>query len=328
MKNNNCGIYAIVNQVNGKMYIGSSKNLERRHYEHLKLLRRNRHGLRYRNGQLRGQLDHLQKAFSSYGEQAFKWEVLEYCKEERLKKREQYYIDKYNVFNPYCGYNLSPKTERIIMTDEIKEKIRQGNLGKKKSEEMKKKLSETKLGKPNYKLRGRKRPLEIIEKVSKSLKGRKAPNKGIPCSEEQKNKIRIKLTGTKLPEETKIKISKKLKGRLISQETRSKMSYGMRKYKHLVEEWRVLKRQGMSCRGIGKKYGVSKSVIIAYLTKHYSEKEEIMKRKYVHLVSEWRDLKNQGLNYSEIGRRYNIPNETVRHYLVNLYSEKQKEVNV
>lgn len=39
----NAGIYMIVNKVNGKRYVGSSRNCHRRKSEHLSRLRRNAH---------------------------------------------------------------------------------------------------------------------------------------------------------------------------------------------------------------------------------------------------------------------------------------------
>ena len=54
------GIYKIVNKVNGKYYVGGSKNIHKRWLEHKGLLRRNIHD----NG-------HLQNAWNKYGEATF-----------------------------------------------------------------------------------------------------------------------------------------------------------------------------------------------------------------------------------------------------------------
>ena len=51
-----CGVYKIVNTVNGKIYIGSSKNIDRRWNEHIRVLELNAH-----NNQ------HLQNAWNKYG---------------------------------------------------------------------------------------------------------------------------------------------------------------------------------------------------------------------------------------------------------------------
>ena len=56
----NCGVYQIKNTLNGKAYIGSSKNIKRRLGIHRSMLRRGTH----RN-------PHLQNAWNKYGESAF-----------------------------------------------------------------------------------------------------------------------------------------------------------------------------------------------------------------------------------------------------------------
>lgn len=85
------GIYKIVNVINNKFYIGSSKNLNKRFKIHLSELKNNRHNNFY-----------LQKSFNKYGENNFKFEIIENCSKEILLKREQYYID---TLKP--EYNLS-----------------------------------------------------------------------------------------------------------------------------------------------------------------------------------------------------------------------------
>ena len=59
------GVYQIRNVVNGKFYVGSSKDIKNRHAAHRKLLRGNRH-----------HCPHLQAAWNKYGEDCFKFEVI------------------------------------------------------------------------------------------------------------------------------------------------------------------------------------------------------------------------------------------------------------
>lgn len=87
--NTNCGIYKLTNHLNGKSYIGQSKQLTTRKYQHLntnkhKLILKDTQGIDFKN--------HIM------------WEVLEYCPQEMLNQREQYYINKYNTLYPN-GYN-------------------------------------------------------------------------------------------------------------------------------------------------------------------------------------------------------------------------------
>jgi len=74
------GIYQIRNLQNGKVYIGSSKNIFTRWKRHLSNLKNKNHPN-----------SHLQSSFNKYGINNFSFEILEETNE--LIKREQFYID-------------------------------------------------------------------------------------------------------------------------------------------------------------------------------------------------------------------------------------------
>ena len=112
MEGNICGIYCILNQVNGHMYIGSSKCIRSRWYMHRNDLRKNRHHSQY-----------LQYAWNKYLEENFQLIILELSKESELTSREQFWFD-----NAYPEYNMSSIAGRIEFTDYIKEKVRQAQL--------------------------------------------------------------------------------------------------------------------------------------------------------------------------------------------------------
>ena len=87
------GIYCITNLVNGKKYIGQSRNIENRWREHrLKPFQPN-----YKDGKI------LYQAIRKYGLDNFKFEVLEKCKIEELDEREIYWIAFYQTFPPDLG---------------------------------------------------------------------------------------------------------------------------------------------------------------------------------------------------------------------------------
>ncbi len=90
------GIYSIVNIINNKIYIGSSRYLSRRKNQHFNNLRKNKHSN-----------NHLQTAWNKYGEENFKFFIIEECLEENLLFREQYYIDKHKAYDREIGYNKS-----------------------------------------------------------------------------------------------------------------------------------------------------------------------------------------------------------------------------
>jgi len=86
------GIYSIRNTKNGKRYIGSSNNIERRLMFHLSNLRGGRGSKA------------LQAAFDEYGEDNFAIEILKVVGEGHdLRTIEEHYIWKYDTL--YNGYN-------------------------------------------------------------------------------------------------------------------------------------------------------------------------------------------------------------------------------
>lgn len=91
------GIYIIKNIVDNKVYIGRSKDIDSRISSHKCNLRRNKHINK-----------HLQNAWNKYGEDNFKFEVVEICNNiEETYSKEIFYIEKYESSNRDKGYNLS-----------------------------------------------------------------------------------------------------------------------------------------------------------------------------------------------------------------------------
>ncbi len=100
-----CGIYCIENIIDGKKYIGQSKNIYNRWYQHKLELNHNKHGNRY-----------LQNAWNKYGENNFKFYIIEKCSEDELNEKEIYYIncfDSHAHFGKRNGYNLTTGGEGI-----------------------------------------------------------------------------------------------------------------------------------------------------------------------------------------------------------------------
>lgn len=123
------GIYIILNLINGKFYIGSSKNLRKRKLTHFQHLRRNIH-----------HCIHMQRAFNKYGEKPFIFIELIYC--ENYKEIEQSMLDKveakhcYNVSSSASGGFLienHPEKERLLA--EASERLKLCRPGKPKYKE-------------------------------------------------------------------------------------------------------------------------------------------------------------------------------------------------
>jgi group I intron endonuclease len=89
------GIYKILNVTTGKFYIGSSKNIDTRFTQHRNKLNKNKHYNTY-----------LQNAWNKYGEESFKFEIVEevtFHSRKQLKDLEQSYLD--NIDKP-TTYNI------------------------------------------------------------------------------------------------------------------------------------------------------------------------------------------------------------------------------
>lgn len=89
------GIYCIINILNNKCYVGSSRNIKNRIKDHKKRLRSKRHCN-----------PHLQNAWEKAGESFFIFVTLEPCKEEDLLEREKYWIGFKKSDLPEFGYNI------------------------------------------------------------------------------------------------------------------------------------------------------------------------------------------------------------------------------
>ena len=189
-----CGIYAIRNLVNQKIYIGQSWDIRKRFREHKHHFGFDNHCNQY-----------LQRAWNKHGSVNFAFEILEECLEGELNEKEISYILKYRqlteVYN-LCdgGYGIRGYTH----TEETREKLRELKklqplwmLGRHHSEETKRKLSEINMGKKIPKevvmrsvesRKGYRHSAEARRKMSESSKGSVGP-KGFKRSEEAKKKL-------------------------------------------------------------------------------------------------------------------------------------------
>lgn len=130
------GIYKIVNRVNGKYYVGSSKDVIRRKYSHFSFLRYQKH-----------KNPHLQNAWNKYGEHNFDFVIIEEgILESELKNVEQQYLNIAKNESSKC-YNVSYDAYRLEMTKEIRSKISRSHFGLRPSLEASKRRSKSMMGK-------------------------------------------------------------------------------------------------------------------------------------------------------------------------------------
>lgn len=99
MKNDThkCGVYAIRNLINGKVYIGSTiVSFKKRWASHKRKLKNNKHGNQ-----------HLQNAYNKYGNDNFEYQIIEITTPEMARQKESYYIKFFKSSNSKYGYNIS-----------------------------------------------------------------------------------------------------------------------------------------------------------------------------------------------------------------------------
>lgn len=105
------GIYCIRNTANGKIYIGSAIDIQKRFTSHKTLLNKNSHYNSY-----------LQNSWNKYGHNSFEFTTVEKCNEDMLLIREDAWINYYDSMNKDKGYNLI-SADRKVYSKETKEKI-------------------------------------------------------------------------------------------------------------------------------------------------------------------------------------------------------------
>ena len=107
------GIYKITNKINGKVYIGKSKNIEKRFTQHKYGLNNNsNHNI------------HFQNAWNKYGEENFEFEIIHLCDKKYLDDLEIYYIYHYNSYESDYGYNYTLGGEGGELSEEYKAQIK------------------------------------------------------------------------------------------------------------------------------------------------------------------------------------------------------------
>lgn len=170
------GIYKIVNTQNGKLYIGSAKNIHKRWMRHLNDLRNNNHCNIL-----------LQRSFIKYGELCFKIEIIE--KTSDLLDREQYFLDKLKPFAPN-GYNIGCSATG---GDNLSNNPNKKNIVKKITKAIKKRYKNM--------------SDEDKKKYSEKMKGKNNPNYGNKWSKAQREAASKRSLGKKMSKKTRLKMS-------------------------------------------------------------------------------------------------------------------------
>jgi group I intron endonuclease len=193
--NSNCGIYALLNTVTGKRYVGSSVNIARRWRIHLSDLRNNEH-----------HSVKLQRSWNKHGELAFKFEVLLNCTRDSLAEYEEKFMVIYDVVEN--GYNIERLTKgRHVASKETRQKLALVWKGRKHTPESRALMSRNKRGVAlsaahRAALRGVTR--KNTTKIRESKSGAKNPNFGKPRSEETRERIATAQRGVPRPRHSEV----------------------------------------------------------------------------------------------------------------------------
>lgn len=111
------GVYCITNNINQKIYIGSSKNIHKRWIAHLYHLKNNTHHNR-----------HIQNAYNKYGIEKFSISVLEQCNKDHLFETELKWFRIKQIPNHNICYNILSNPRGGIKKRSIRKYTMAGNL--------------------------------------------------------------------------------------------------------------------------------------------------------------------------------------------------------
>lgn len=93
------GIYCFTNKINGKKYVGQSKQLNKRYHGHINDA--------MNPDKAKNDPSVFHAALRKYGIDNFDYEILEECKVSELNEKEKYWIDKLHSYILENGYNLT-----------------------------------------------------------------------------------------------------------------------------------------------------------------------------------------------------------------------------
>lgn len=186
------GVYLIKNESDGKVYVGSSKDVRVRCLQHIRQLNRGDH-----------HAHHLQAAWLRDGAGAFTFHLLEECTLDDLVATEERWMLEMEVLDPLKGYNTfaaSPTGRGYTQTPEhVAKRFRPGT--------------------------NRALPQHAKDAVA-------ASNRSRVWTEEQREAARIRLAKGKAAISKEVfskKLSESMKGRVLSDEHKKKLSHARKK---------------------------------------------------------------------------------------------------
>lgn len=185
------GIYALINQDNGKVYIGRTIDSNKRKTTHFWMLKANRHPN-----------NHLQSAWNNGNR--FTFEIIEECEPSRCNEREIFWIQHFDSMRNGYNQSLGGETnEGWVCSDETKEKLSESAKGRKFSKETIEKRIQTL--KKHFEDDPEFYDSYIKNQREKNI-GKQPWNKGMKCPEDQKRRVSEKLRGRVISDSHKEKL--------------------------------------------------------------------------------------------------------------------------
>lgn len=211
------GIYKITNKINGKVYIGQSKDIKKRFENH-----------RCMNGS-----NPMYEDMRKYGLENFTFEVLEECEEDKLLERELYYMKKYKSVEN--GYNLTYESNPVY-DERIKSKMIENMTERHRSAEYRERQSEItkelwRNEEYRQKILSAIRSEESIQKISETSKKLWQERR-----EELVSKIKASLNAEEVRKERSIRQKERFKDEVYKQKINEVLKGAVQKYSQLMKE--------------------------------------------------------------------------------------------
>ncbi|MGL5051516.1 MAG: GIY-YIG nuclease family protein, partial [Fusobacteriaceae bacterium] len=300
------GIYLIVNNNNGRVYVGQSKNVKTRIAVHKRELKKNTHPNSY-----------MRNDYNKYLGKNFKFEILEKCSIEKLDIKEKNWISLLGSVERDKGYNReSGGTTGKVYDDERIASIKgKGNpmYGKNHSSEAKDNIRNANRGNNN------KLSLEAVKEVKIKLaegynQSQLAEEYQVTISTINKifvfknwswvlSKLNPKLKEIKECKEL-FRNDKKLKVKRDKENLENEYAEKKIKYENIKKSY----SEGIPKDTILKMFNISKTTYVRIISEIYNQDK---KDKIMQVI----DLKEKGMMNKDIAQKLKIHRTTVTEYI-------------
>lgn len=208
-------IYKITNKINGKIYVGKSKNPVSRFSRHIKVAET--------FPESDNHFQAIHGAIKKYGRESFILETIEVCDDSNVDNREIYWISELQTQEKKYGYNLTSGGDGVHdRSEQSKQKWLDKMVGRKLSEEHKMRISQSNIGRTISQ--------DVRDKISQANSGENNGMSGKTHStitKQKMSKFQLSRPRRPLTNEEKQHLSNSLKGKprpaSIPQETKNQV---------------------------------------------------------------------------------------------------------